>query len=63
MLFAWTLGPVGLLIAVPFVAVVLIVVQMLYVEDTLGDRMRLTPEEEGRRELDESGLLEGIGGV
>ena len=56
-LFAWTLGPVGLLIAVPFVGLVLIVVQMLYVEDVLGDRIDLNAEREGRRELDDSDVL------
>lgn len=46
--FTWTLGPMGLLIAVPIIAVVMVVVQMLYVEDFLGDDMRVEAEDEGR---------------
>jgi predicted PurR-regulated permease PerM len=46
--FAWTMGPLGLLIAVPLIAVVLVSVQMLYVEDFLGDDMNVEAEDEGR---------------
>jgi len=62
-LFAWTLGPVGLLIAVPFVAVVMVLVQMLYVKDFLGEPMHLTAEEEARRELGESDFVRDLAGV
>jgi predicted PurR-regulated permease PerM len=56
--FAWTMGAVGLLVAVPLIAVVQTAVQMLYVEDVLGDDLELEAEAEGRRELEESGILE-----
>jgi predicted PurR-regulated permease PerM len=46
--FTWTLGPVGLLIAVPLIAVIMVCVQMLYVEDVLGDDMDVEAAEEGR---------------
>jgi predicted PurR-regulated permease PerM len=59
-LFGWTLGAVGLLVAVPFVAMTVTIVQMLYVEDTLGDGMHVHAEEHGRRELEAADLLEGI---
>lgn len=59
-LFTWTLGPVGLLIAVPFVAVVIVATQMLYVEDLLGDRMRLVAEKEARKEVSESDYMKGL---
>ena len=59
-LFAWTLGPVGLLIAVPFVAFLMVAVQMLYVEDVLADRLDIHAEEEGRRELDASDAMKGL---
>lgn len=62
-LFAWTLGPVGLLIAVPFVAVAMVVVEMLYVKDFLGDSIRVHAEDEGRRELEQSDALRGVPGV
>jgi predicted PurR-regulated permease PerM len=47
---AWTVGPIGLLIAVPLVAVVMVVVQMLYVEDFLGDDMRVEAADQGELE-------------
>jgi predicted PurR-regulated permease PerM len=56
--FAWTMGPLGLLVAVPLIAVIQIAVQMFYVEDVLGDEMKLDPEKIGRRELEESGILD-----
>lgn len=62
-LFAWTLGPVGLLIAVPFVAFVMVAVQMLYLKDFLGDRIEIHAEDEGRSELAASNALEGVPGV
>jgi len=46
--FTWTLGAMGLLIAVPLIAVILVCVQMLYVEDFLGDDMNVEAAEEGR---------------
>jgi predicted PurR-regulated permease PerM len=62
-LFAWTLGPVGLLIAVPFVALAMVAVQMLYVKDVLGDRIEIHAEDAGRRELQASDVLSGVPGV
>ena len=59
-LFAWTLGPLGLLVAVPVVAVTVVTIQMLYVEDLLGDRMRVVAEEQGRKELADSKVLDGV---
>lgn len=56
--FAWTAGPIGLLVAVPFVAVLQIAVQMWYVEDVLGDTIAAVAEREGRRELLESGIID-----
>jgi predicted PurR-regulated permease PerM len=45
--FAWTFGPLGLLIAVPLVAVIMVIVQMLYVEDFLGDDMEVDAADQG----------------
>ncbi|MBA3885767.1 MAG: AI-2E family transporter [Acidobacteria bacterium] len=45
--FAWTVGPIGLLIAVPLVAVIMVIVQMLYVEDFLGDDMKVDAADQG----------------
>jgi predicted PurR-regulated permease PerM len=44
---AWTVGPLGLLIAVPLVAVLMVVIQMLYVEDFLGDDMQVEAADHG----------------
>jgi predicted PurR-regulated permease PerM len=41
-----TLGAIGLLVAVPLVAVILVLVKMLYVEDKLGDDLDVDGEEE-----------------
>jgi predicted PurR-regulated permease PerM len=41
-----TLGPLGLLVAVPLVAVILVLVKMLYVQDKLGDDVDVDGEEE-----------------
>ena len=57
--FAWTIGPIGLLVAVPLIAAVQIMVQMLYVQDFLGDDLPLNAAEEGRRELEEADVLSG----
>jgi predicted PurR-regulated permease PerM len=59
-LLAWRLGPMGLLVAVPLIAVVMVAVQMLYVKDVLTDRFELTAEREGRRELAASGHLKSL---
>ncbi len=59
-LLAWRLGAMGLLVAVPLIAVVMVAVQMLYVEDVLTDRLELTAEREGRRELEASGHLQSL---
>jgi len=56
--FTWTAGPIGLLVAVPFVAAVQVIVQMGYVQDFLGDDLPLAAEEEARKELEEADVLE-----
>ena len=59
-LLTWRLGAMGLLVAVPLIAVVMVAVQMLYVKDILTDRFALPAEREGRRELEASGHLESL---
>jgi predicted PurR-regulated permease PerM len=59
-LLAWRLGPLGLVVAVPLIAVVLVAVQMIYVKDVLTDRFESTAEREGRRELEASGHLQSL---
>ena len=44
-LMGFTLGGLGLLLAAPLVAAVMVMVKMLYVEETLGDQIH-TPEDE-----------------
>lgn len=56
--FAWTMGAVGLLVAVPMIAAVKIAIQMWYVEDVLRDDLRLSAEREARKELAEAGVLD-----
>lgn len=56
--FAWTAGAIGLLVAVPLIAVVKIAAQMWYVEDVLGDKLQLEAAKHGRRDLEESGILD-----
>src|SRR5438045_9660259 len=38
--FALLLGPIGLILATPILASVVVLVRMVYVEDVLGDRAR-----------------------
>lgn len=45
-LLGTTIGPIGLLVAVPLVAVVLVLVKMLYVDDKLGDDVDVAGEDE-----------------
>jgi predicted PurR-regulated permease PerM len=56
--FAWTVGPLGLLIAVPLVAVIMVIVQMLYVEDFLGDDMKVDAADQGEIEHARAAPLE-----
>lgn len=56
--FTWTVGPVGLLIAVPLIAVVMVIVQMLYVEDFLGDDMQVDAADQGAIEHAKAAPLE-----
>jgi predicted PurR-regulated permease PerM len=56
--FAWTVGPIGLLIAVPLVAVLMVVIQMLYVEDFLGDDMQVDAADQGAIEHAKAAPLE-----
>jgi predicted PurR-regulated permease PerM len=45
-----TLGVLGLLVAVPLVAVVVVVVKLLYVQDKLGDDLEVDGEQEASKE-------------
>jgi len=49
---SWAAGSPGLLVAVPLVAVVMVAVQMLYVEDTLRDRLESDVEASARQEVE-----------
>jgi predicted PurR-regulated permease PerM len=59
---SWAAGSLGLLVAVPLVAVVMVAVQMLYVEDTLRDRLESDVEASARQEVekDVKGALRGV---
>jgi predicted PurR-regulated permease PerM len=59
---SWAAGPIGLLVAVPLVAVLMVWTQMLYVDDRLGDRVAPEVEETAREEFrrDESTMLRGL---
>jgi len=50
LLLAVLFGFLGLLLAVPIVAVVFVLVKMLYVEDILGRRVEVKGEREARAE-------------
>jgi predicted PurR-regulated permease PerM len=56
--FGWTVGALGLLVAVPLVAVIMTAVQMLYVEDFLGDDMQVDAEEQGKIDHEEAAPLD-----
>jgi predicted PurR-regulated permease PerM len=51
-LFGVLFGILGVMLATPFIAIVLVLVKMLYIEDVLGDP--IMEEEEGDKEEDES---------
>lgn len=51
---SWAAGPVGLLIAVPLTAVVLVSTQTLYVQDQLGDRVAPEFAREGEKEVEQA---------
>ena len=55
-------GAIGLLVAVPLAAVGMVTVQMLYVDQRLGDSVAADIREDARREVDRerSGLLNGL---
>lgn len=55
-------GAIGLLVAVPLAAVAMVTVQMLYVDQRLGDSVAADLREDARREVDRerSGLLKGL---
>jgi predicted PurR-regulated permease PerM len=59
---SWMAGPVGLLVAVPLVAVVMVMTQMLYVGDTLGDDMHTGWEQDGAEAVAQKrrNLLKGV---
>ncbi len=44
-------GFLGLLLAVPIVAVVFVLVKMIYVEDILGRRVEVKGEREAKKEV------------
>jgi predicted PurR-regulated permease PerM len=48
-LMGFTLGGVGLLLAAPLTAAAMVIVKMLYVEETLGDQIH-TPEDDISKE-------------
>lgn len=48
---SWAAGPIGLLVAVPLIAVIMVSTQMLYVQDRIGDRMASGFEEEAQAEV------------
>ncbi len=39
-------GPIGLLLAMPLIAVAMVLVKMLYIQDTLGDEVEPMREKE-----------------
>jgi predicted PurR-regulated permease PerM len=39
------IGPVGVLLATPLAVVVIVIVQMLYVQDVLGDSVKILGEQ------------------
>ncbi len=51
LLFAVVFGFLGLLLAVPLVAVVFVAVKMIYVEDVLGRRVEVKGEPEAKKEV------------
>ena len=55
-------GPIGLLVAVPLAASTMVTVQMLYVDDRLGDSIAADVREDARRDVENerSGLLKGL---
>jgi predicted PurR-regulated permease PerM len=62
---SWAAGPVGLLVAVPLVAVVMVTVQILYVKDALADSLKPEFENAARKEVREdeqapNGTLRGL---
>jgi predicted PurR-regulated permease PerM len=57
---AWNAGALGLLVAVPLLAVVKVAVQMFYVEDALGDELELPAEKSAGGELAEAGILKDL---
>lgn len=57
---SWAAGALGLLLAVPLTASLLVIVQMLYVRDRLGSPMSVQAEEAGRQWLAETPELREI---
>ncbi len=51
LLLAVMFGFLGLLLAVPIVAVVFVLVKMIYVEDILGRRVEVKGEREAKKEV------------
>ena len=57
---SWAAGAIGLLLAVPIAAAVLVAVQMLYVEDRLEGAMHLGAEDAARGELARATYLRDV---
>ena len=59
---SWLAGPMGLLVAVPLTAVAMVATQMLYVRDTLHDRLEPEWTREARAAVEEerTGMLDGV---
>jgi predicted PurR-regulated permease PerM len=57
---SWAAGALGLLLAVPLTATALILIQMLYVERTLGDRLSLDAKRASREELAGADFLQDV---
>ncbi len=54
LVLALLVGTVGLVVATPLLAVIVVLVQMVYVEDILGDRSKLIPHDKDEMPLDVS---------
>ena len=52
LVMAVLVGTVGLIVATPLLAVIVVIVQMVYVEDVLGDRSKLIPHGEEEMPLE-----------
>jgi predicted PurR-regulated permease PerM len=58
-LLAWLVGALGLVLAAPVAAALLVSVKMLYVEDVLDDDVEVPGEEEAKESVTEDGKVKG----